>query len=160
MGRERVKENLSFTKIAFGVALLAITAGPAVGQEAACPPARSATDSIRSTRPEVTIRGKVTAKEVRFGSQPQVSVQVRGCPGLDTTRLSVRTNLPKPVQPGVTYRDVQLDFQLSAWLRDIDCAIGRALQARQRQNLRINAPDSVIRQMIQSCPLPDSLSRR
>jgi hypothetical protein len=130
------------------------------GQEQPCPAARSATDSVRGTRPEVTLRGKVTAREVRFESQPQVSVQVRGCPALDTTRLSVRTNLPRPVQPGVTYRDVQVDFQLSAWIRDIDCAIGRALQARQRQNLRITAPDSLIRQMLQSCPAADSLSRR
>jgi hypothetical protein len=141
-------------------ALVSAGVDSVVGQEPPCPPARSAPDSIRGTRPEVVLRGKVTAKELRFASQPQVSVQVRGCPGLDTTRLSVRTNLPKPVQPGVTYRDVQLDFQLSAWLRDIDCAIGRALQARQRQNLRINSPDSLIRQMIQSCPPPDSLSRR
>jgi hypothetical protein len=128
-------------------------------QEPVCPAARPAADSVKAQKPDIVIKGKVTAREVRFESQPEVSVQWRGCPGLDTTRVSVRTNLPKPVQPGVTYRNVELDFQVSGWLREIDCAIGRALDARQRQNLRVATPDSVIRNLLQSCPATDSIRR-
>jgi hypothetical protein len=114
---------------------------------------------VKAVKPDIVIKGKVTAREVRFESQPDISVKWRGCPGLDTTRISLRTNLPKPVQPGVTYRNVELEFQVNGWIREIDCALGRALQARQRPSQAIATPDNVIRQLLQSCPVTDSIPR-
>jgi hypothetical protein len=133
--------------------------GAVSAQQADCPTARPVADSVRGRLPDIVIKGRVTAREVRFASQPQVDVQVRGCPALDTTRVSVRTNLPRPVQAGVTYRDVHVDFELSAWLREIDCAIGRSLQSRRRQNQPLATADTVLRQLLQSCPASDSLRR-
>lgn len=141
------------------VALTVCSVGAVSAQQGDCPPARPVADSVRAIKPDIVLRGRVTARELRFESQPQVMTQVQGCPALDTTRVSVRTNLPRPVQAGVTYRNVQVDFQLSAWVRDIDCAIGRSLQARQRQNRPTVTADSVLRQLLQSCPASDSLRR-
>lgn len=58
-----------------------------------------------SGAPAIVLRASASAREVRFASQPRI--QVRLCGGvLDSVRVLERRNLPGPVQPGVTYRDV------------------------------------------------------
>jgi hypothetical protein len=52
----------------------------------------------------------VHADEVRFGSQPHV--RVRLCWGGDTLRVVQRDNLPSPVVPGTTYRNVYIAVEL------------------------------------------------
>lgn len=52
----------------------------------------------------------VHADQVRFGSQPHV--RARLCWGGDTLRVVQRDNLPSPVVPGTTYRNVFIAVEL------------------------------------------------
>jgi hypothetical protein len=52
----------------------------------------------------------VHADQVRFASQPEV--RVRLCWGGDTVRVIRRDNLPSPVVPGTTYRNVYIAVEL------------------------------------------------
>jgi hypothetical protein len=52
----------------------------------------------------------IHADEVRFASQPRV--RVRLCWGGDTVRVVQRDNLPSPIVPGTTYRNVYIAVEL------------------------------------------------
>ena len=89
-------------------------------------------DSTRSTRgsgaalsrgPAIILRATASAREVRFASQPRI--RVRLCGGvLDSVRIVERRNLPDPVQPGVTYRDVFIAVEILGHL-DAECLASR-----------------------------------
>jgi hypothetical protein len=119
------------------VALLAGALGlapaPAVAQ---APPAeepscfaqpRAARDTVTRSRPgaegratedsarvggaaDVVLLASVSAREVRFQSQPRISVRL--CGGLDSVRVVERRNLPQRIVPGVTYRDVYVAVEI------------------------------------------------
>jgi hypothetical protein len=52
----------------------------------------------------------IHADEVRFAKQPHV--RVRLCWGGDTLRVVQRDNLPSPIVPGTTYRNVYIAVEL------------------------------------------------
>lgn len=52
----------------------------------------------------------IHADEVRFAAQPRV--RVRLCWGGDTLRVVQRDNLPSPIVPGTTYRNVYIALEL------------------------------------------------
>jgi len=52
----------------------------------------------------------IHADEVRFAAQPHV--RVRLCWGGDTLRVVQRDNLPSPIVPGTTYRNVYIAVEL------------------------------------------------
>lgn len=52
----------------------------------------------------------IHADEVRFAAQPHV--RVRLCRGGDTLRVVQRDNLPSPIVPGTTYRNVYIAVEL------------------------------------------------
>ena len=55
--------------------------------------------------PAIVLYASASAREVRFAAQPRIVVRL--CGGvMDSVRVLERRNLPDPVQPGVTYRDV------------------------------------------------------
>jgi hypothetical protein len=87
-----------------------------------CPPPRSA-PAADTTKSDIVLFARVRAETLRFESTPEVRAAVSGCPQLDTTRLVIRTNLPQPVQPGVTYRNVLIDARLRAQFADIECLL-------------------------------------
>lgn len=79
--------------------------------------ARPRTDSAsfgvggaRSGAADVLLLVGVHADEVRFASQPRV--RVRLCWGGDTVRVVQRDNLPSPIVPGTTYRNVYIAVEL------------------------------------------------
>jgi hypothetical protein len=70
-------------------------------------------DSTRSADPrgaDVILLASVSAREVRFQSQPRISVRL--CGGFDSVRVVERRNLPERVVPGVTYRDVYVAVEI------------------------------------------------
>ena len=80
-------------------------------------PARSGTDTAsfgvggaRTGPGDVILLVGVHADEVRFASQPHV--RVRLCWGGDTLRVVQRDNLPSPIVPGTTYRNVFISVEL------------------------------------------------
>jgi hypothetical protein len=58
----------------------------------------------------IILRVGVHADEVRFAKQP--NVRVRLCWGGDTLRVVQRDNLPSPIVPGTTYRNVYVAVEL------------------------------------------------
>ena len=58
----------------------------------------------RADRPDIEIGASVKAKRLRFGEKPDAEVRWAG----DSESVSERTNLPEEVEPGVTYRDVEV----------------------------------------------------
>lgn len=76
----------------------------------------------------------VHADEVRFASQPRV--RVRLCWGGDTVRVVQRDNLPSPIVPGTTYRNVYIAVELLGRI-NADCLAERiGVGAAQPQNPR------------------------
>jgi hypothetical protein len=59
---------------------------------------------------EVILLVGIRADEVRFSAQPHV--RVRLCWGGDTLRVVQRDNLPSPIVPGTTYRNVYIAVEL------------------------------------------------
>ena len=64
--------------------------------------------------PDVDVTTRVRAKELRFGSVPEVRVWVAGEPGFKASSLTERKNLPDEVEPGVTYRDAEVRWEARA----------------------------------------------
>lgn len=111
------------------LALLVMAAtAPVVGQQGdPCPTLAPPPDTTGAARqPDVLISAAVRAREVRFRQQPRVSVRLLGCAALDTVQVRERRNLPEPVQPGVTYRDVFVAVDVLGYI-DARCLL-RELQ--------------------------------
>jgi len=102
-------------------AISALAAAPAAAQADGCPlllRAGAAGDS--AARPTVAVRARADIREVRFETQPRIEIRTTGCVGLDSVVTTERVNLPDPVQPGVTYRDVRVGTEIRAHL-DVAC---------------------------------------
>jgi len=73
---------------------------------------------------DVEIGASVKAKRLRFREKPKTKVELHGelhepeADGeLETASGSERKNLPDEVEPGVTYRDVQVRWRAAARLK-------------------------------------------
>jgi hypothetical protein len=77
---------------------------------------------MAAAEPDIVIRAGAQVEQLRFESQPQVSVRLTGCSELDSVRVTERRNLPDPVEPGVTYRDVAVGVEILGHL-DVRCLI-------------------------------------
>jgi hypothetical protein len=54
------------------------------------------------------------AAELRFDETPETEIRFFGEPGHESGSGSDRTNLPETVEPGVTYRNVRVDYRLAS----------------------------------------------
>ncbi|MBS1870799.1 MAG: hypothetical protein JSS99_14185 [Actinobacteria bacterium] len=83
-------------------------------------------DPDRVDAPDVEIGARVRARALRFRDKPQTHVELRGevkergrrREDVETASGSERANLPQEVEPGVTYRDVDVRWRATARLRD------------------------------------------
>ncbi len=91
------------------------------------PSAPSATSSTASTAPDLSITARVTARELRFDVVPNPSVEFTGQPRRETVWEADRENLPRPVQPGVTYRDSGIRLRITSVFADIERIVAEAL---------------------------------
>lgn len=76
---------------------------------------------------DLAITATVTAKELRFEAVPNPTVEFPGRPERDTVWDAVRDNLPRPVEPGVTYRDIGIRLKIVSRFADIDRIVAEAL---------------------------------
>jgi hypothetical protein len=101
---------------------LSLLAGSAFAQEPSPSPADPPAE------PDISITAKVRWKSLRFEVVGTPRVELKGAPGT-TVWEAERINLPRPVQPGVTYRDGGVDLRIEAsFAQMIDAALAE-LQA-------------------------------
>ncbi|HYW14489.1 MAG TPA: hypothetical protein VE871_21155 [Longimicrobium sp.] len=107
-------------RMALLAAIPALAAAPAAAQDDGCASLLPAGAAADSARPTVLLRATATIRELRFETQPRTEVRTTGCAGLDSIVVTERVNLPDPVEPGVTYRDVRVGIEIRANL-DVAC---------------------------------------
>lgn len=109
-------------RVAGAILFLALTVlGTGVEAQRADPcPADTASATARD--PDLVVRARVEADQLRFESQPEVDVELTGCAVLDSVRVTERTNLPEPVEPGATYRDVAVGVEITGHL-NVQCLL-------------------------------------
>jgi hypothetical protein len=93
----------------------------------------------RPSRPhsaEIELLAKVQADELRFDQAPETEVRFFGDPGHESASGSDRTNLPEKVEPGVTYRDVRVDYRLASRLAASGHVDGGGRRAAPRDRYR------------------------
>jgi hypothetical protein len=76
---------------------------------------------------DVAIIARVKARELRFDVVPNPSVEFPGQPARQTVWEVERENLPTPVQPGVTYRNIGIRLKITSVFSDIDRIVAEAL---------------------------------
>ena len=69
----------------------------------------------------------MTAKELRFDVVPNPTVEFPGKPERDTVWDAERDNLPRPVEPGVTYRNIGIRLKIVSRFADIERIVAEAL---------------------------------
>jgi len=73
----------------------------------------------RPSRPhsaDIEFTASLKADKLRFDESPETDVLFFGQPGHESASGSDRTNLPEKVEPGVTYRNVRIDYRLASRL--------------------------------------------
>lgn len=87
---------------------------------------RSATQVSPETA-DLAITATVTAKELRFEVVPNPTVEFTGKRERDTVWDAERDNLPRPLQPGVTYRNIGIRLKIVSRFADIERIVAEAL---------------------------------
>jgi hypothetical protein len=76
---------------------------------------------------DLAITSTVTARELRFDVVPNPTVEFPGKPKRDTVWDAERDNLPRPVEPGVTYRNIGIRLKIVSRFADIERIVAEAL---------------------------------
>jgi hypothetical protein len=76
---------------------------------------------------DLSITGSVTAREMRFDVVPNPKVEFTGKPERKTAWEAERQNFPRPVEPGVTYRNIGIQLKITSVFADIDRIVAEAL---------------------------------
>lgn len=128
---------MNSTKALFICALLLACASGnalrAVAQQQQQPAAQTppaATQSSSTQAPatnDLEITANVTARELRFEVVPDPKVEFPGQPERETVWEAERQNLPRPVEPGVTYRNIGIQLKISSRFADIERIVAEAL---------------------------------
>lgn len=112
-----------------------------------CPAPAAAADTV-GRKPDLVLRASARADEVLSRGESRTDVRLAGCSVLDTVRVVERRNLPDPVRPGVTYRDVFVSVEILGHL-DVECLLsvpGRASRGAAPDSVRTRG-DSLLPQL-------------
>jgi hypothetical protein len=111
---------------------------------------------------DLTITAHVTARELRFEAVPNATVEFSGQPKRETVWDAQRQNLPRPVQPFTTYRDLGIHLVITSVFADIERIVAEALgevpppdENTQRDAAAPPVPSTVV-----TLPHADALPRR
>jgi hypothetical protein len=88
---------------------------------------QSSRTSTQSPVNDLEITANATARELRFDVVPQTKVEFTGSHERDTVWEAERQNLPRPVQPGVTYRNIGIQLKITSRFADIERIVAEAL---------------------------------
>jgi hypothetical protein len=67
--------------------------------------------------PSVQILARARIGTLRFTSSPRAHAAVGGCGVAEPIDVTIRENLPAPVEPGTTYHDVDVAIEIRTSLR-------------------------------------------
>ena len=87
------------------------TASPAAAQNPTC--AGIAGQDTAGVPSDIRLYVWLRAAELRFNTAPRAQLHAYGCVPTDTVRVLERRNLPSRIQPGVTYRDVEVAVEIT-----------------------------------------------
>ncbi|HKO62980.1 MAG TPA: hypothetical protein VJV03_17605 [Pyrinomonadaceae bacterium] len=94
-------------------------------------PSESKRDSLKSDpdvqAADIAIIADIKAESLLFEAVPNPKVEFPGNQTLKTTWEAFRDNLPNPVQPGVTYRNIGIRLKITSAFADIDRIVSEAL---------------------------------
>lgn len=76
---------------------------------------------------DISITANVTARELKFEIVPNPTVEFTGKPERQTVWEADRQNLPRPVEPGVTYRNIGIQLRITSRFADIERIVAEAL---------------------------------
>ncbi len=76
---------------------------------------------------DIAITANVRASSLKFEVVPNPTVTFPNNQPSDTVWEAHRDNLPTPVEPGVTYRDIGIRLKITSVFRDIDRIVAEAL---------------------------------
>jgi hypothetical protein len=102
-------------------------AGTPPAATAANPAERSGATQTPAKTNDLEITANVTARELRFEVVPDPKVEFTGQPERETVWEAERQNLPRPVQPGVTYRNIGVQLKITSAFADIERIVAEAL---------------------------------
>lgn len=88
---------------------------------------QSNAQKVDADKADLAITARVTARELKFDEVPNAHVEFTGQPRRETVWDAARQNLPRPVQPGVTYRDLGIHLVITSVFADIDRIVAEAL---------------------------------
>ena len=94
-------------------------------------PTESKRDSLKSDpdvqEADIAIIADIRADSLLFEAVPNPKVEFPGNQKLKTAWEALRDNLPTPVQPGVTYRNIGIRLKITSAFADIDRIVSEAL---------------------------------
>jgi hypothetical protein len=99
--------------------LLASTAWTQPAPPSPAPAASPSPAPLTSAAPDLEIRATVRWKELKFETVGTPRVEFSGTPARDTVWEAERDNLPKPVQPGVVYKDGGIRLTITSSFADL-----------------------------------------
>jgi hypothetical protein len=91
---------------------------------------------------DVSITGSVKARSLVFEVVPNPTVEFFGQPARDTVWEAKRENLPTPVEPGVTYRNIGIRLKITSIFPDIDRIVAEALGEVPVNDASANSPET------------------
>lgn len=113
------------------LALLSVCAANVTAQEERArnrQPAQAQTAAAPSDdNADLSITANVTARELKFESVPNPTVEFTGNHERITLWDANRQNLPRPVQPFVTYRNIGIQLKITSVFADIDRIVSEAI---------------------------------
>ncbi len=122
-----IKRTLLCALLFVGAGVLCSVRVAAQGQTQAQPPSQQGERKTSTEDADLAITANVTAKELRFEVVPNPKVEFTGKPERETVWEAERDNLPRPVQPGVTYRNIGIRLKITSIFPDIDRIVSEAL---------------------------------
>ena len=93
------------------------------------PPASAQKEAaeVSTDSADISITATVTAKELLFEVVPNPTVEFPGKHKRDTVWEAERENLPRAVEPGVTYRNIGIRLKIVSRFADIERIVAEAL---------------------------------
>jgi len=109
---------------------------------------------------DVAITARVKAESLRFDVVPTPTVEFPGKPARHTVWEAERENLPTPVEPGVTYRNIGIRLKITSIFTDIDRIVAEALgEVPQSDDAKPAEAPAATKPLANSTPAPATSKR-